>query len=198
MRKLGFIPFILACTITAALRRGLSRPRGSLHRAQAAGSATDMSRASRRRAEPGTGPAVSSSTTAAVARHHRARLVAKSPPDGYTIAWGPIGALAITRHMVAKLPYDIDSATSSRSPCGARASDAGGVAAIAGQFGAGADRLRQKESRQTFECIVEQRLARPCRRRAVQIHDRHGDRAHSLIAAARWRFNDLIARPCRL
>ncbi len=35
-------------------------------------------------------------------------LVAKSPPDGYTIGMGPIGALAITRHMVAKLPYNIE------------------------------------------------------------------------------------------
>ena len=35
-------------------------------------------------------------------------LVAKSSPDGYTIGLGPIGALAITRHMVAKLPYDIE------------------------------------------------------------------------------------------
>jgi len=35
-------------------------------------------------------------------------LVAKSPPDGYTIGMGPIGALAITRHMVAKLPYTIE------------------------------------------------------------------------------------------
>ena len=35
-------------------------------------------------------------------------LVAKSPPDGYTIGMGPIGALAITRHMVAKLPYVIE------------------------------------------------------------------------------------------
>jgi len=34
--------------------------------------------------------------------------VAKSPPDGYTIGMGPIGALAITRHMVSKLPYDIE------------------------------------------------------------------------------------------
>lgn len=33
--------------------------------------------------------------------------VAKAPPDGYTIGMGPIGAMAITRHMVAKLPYDI-------------------------------------------------------------------------------------------
>jgi tripartite-type tricarboxylate transporter receptor subunit TctC len=35
-------------------------------------------------------------------------LVAKSPPDGYTIGMGPIGALAITRHIVAKLPYNIE------------------------------------------------------------------------------------------
>jgi tripartite-type tricarboxylate transporter receptor subunit TctC len=34
--------------------------------------------------------------------------VAKSVPDGYTIGQGPVGALAITRHMVAKLPYDIE------------------------------------------------------------------------------------------
>jgi tripartite-type tricarboxylate transporter receptor subunit TctC len=34
--------------------------------------------------------------------------VAKAAPDGYTIGLGPIGALAITRHMVAKLPYDIE------------------------------------------------------------------------------------------
>jgi tripartite-type tricarboxylate transporter receptor subunit TctC len=35
-------------------------------------------------------------------------LTAKSPPDGYTLCMGPIGALAITRHMVAQLPYDIE------------------------------------------------------------------------------------------
>ena len=35
-------------------------------------------------------------------------LVAKSAPDGYTIGMGPIGAMAITRHMVEKLPYDIE------------------------------------------------------------------------------------------
>jgi len=35
-------------------------------------------------------------------------LTAKSPPDGYTLGMGPIGALAITRHLVAPLPYDIE------------------------------------------------------------------------------------------
>ena len=33
---------------------------------------------------------------------------AKAAPDGYTIGMGPVGAMAITRHMVAKLPYDIE------------------------------------------------------------------------------------------
>jgi tripartite-type tricarboxylate transporter receptor subunit TctC len=35
-------------------------------------------------------------------------LTAKAEPDGYTLGMGPIGALAITRHMVPKLPYDIE------------------------------------------------------------------------------------------
>lgn len=35
-------------------------------------------------------------------------FVAKAAPDGYTIGIGPVGALAITRHMVEKLPYDIE------------------------------------------------------------------------------------------
>src|SRR3954468_2970121 len=34
--------------------------------------------------------------------------VAKAAPHGYTIGLGPVGALAITRHMVGKLPYDIE------------------------------------------------------------------------------------------
>src|SRR5437588_5153690 len=35
-------------------------------------------------------------------------MTAKAEHDGYTICMGPIGGLAITRHMVAKLPYDIE------------------------------------------------------------------------------------------
>src|SRR5579863_6479176 len=34
-------------------------------------------------------------------------LTAKAPPDGYTICLGPIGALAISPHLVKNLPYDI-------------------------------------------------------------------------------------------
>lgn len=35
-------------------------------------------------------------------------LTAKADPDGYTIGMGPVGGLAISRHMVARLPYDIE------------------------------------------------------------------------------------------
>ena len=73
--------------------------------------------------------------------------VAKAAPDGYTIGQGPVGALAITRHMVAKLPYDIERdlqpvalvttgymllAVSPKTPL---------------HLGKRADRLRQEESR---------------------------------------------------
>lgn len=34
-------------------------------------------------------------------------LTAKSAPDGYTLCMGPIGALAISPHLVKNLPYDI-------------------------------------------------------------------------------------------
>jgi tripartite-type tricarboxylate transporter receptor subunit TctC len=34
-------------------------------------------------------------------------LTAKAPPDGYTLCMAPIGALALTPHMVSNLPYDI-------------------------------------------------------------------------------------------
>ena len=34
-------------------------------------------------------------------------IVAKAPPDGYTIGIGPVGALAISPNMVERLPYDL-------------------------------------------------------------------------------------------
>ena len=34
-------------------------------------------------------------------------LVARAPPDGYTIGYGPIGALAISPHIVRKLAFDV-------------------------------------------------------------------------------------------
>ena len=34
-------------------------------------------------------------------------LVAKAAPDGYTLGMGPVGALAISPNMVAKMPYNV-------------------------------------------------------------------------------------------
>jgi tripartite-type tricarboxylate transporter receptor subunit TctC len=34
-------------------------------------------------------------------------IVAKAAPDGYTLGMGPVGALAISPNMIAKVPYDI-------------------------------------------------------------------------------------------
>jgi tripartite-type tricarboxylate transporter receptor subunit TctC len=34
-------------------------------------------------------------------------LVAKAAPDGYTLGMGPVGALAISPNMMAKMPYDV-------------------------------------------------------------------------------------------
>jgi tripartite-type tricarboxylate transporter receptor subunit TctC len=35
-------------------------------------------------------------------------IVAKAPPDGYTIGIGPVGALAISPNMVERLPYNLE------------------------------------------------------------------------------------------
>ena len=74
-------------------------------------------------------------------------LVAKSAPDGYTIGMGPIGALAITRHMVAKLPYDIERDLQPIALVVKRPPAARGVALAAGELGEGTDRVREEESR---------------------------------------------------
>lgn len=34
-------------------------------------------------------------------------LIAKAPPDGYTIGYAPIGALVISPHMVRQVPFDV-------------------------------------------------------------------------------------------
>ena len=108
MRKFGLIPFMFAC-MTGARRRRISRSPDPVHR-----SAGGRQRHRQRRppawrgAQPGAGPAVIVDDRPGGALTIGLDLVAKSPPDGYTIGMGPIGALAITRHMVAKLPYDIE------------------------------------------------------------------------------------------
>ena len=109
---------------------------------------------------------------------------------------GPIGALAITRHMVAKLPYDIERdfqpiALVARGHLLLAVSPQLPVHSVQG-----ADRLCQGEPRQADQRFVEQRLARPCRRRAVQVHDRHQYRARAL-SGRRAGDQRPDRRPCR-
>ncbi|HEX5507077.1 MAG TPA: tripartite tricarboxylate transporter substrate binding protein [Pseudolabrys sp.] len=76
---------------------------------QAAGSATDtLARLVAATAGPELGQTIVVDDRPGGALTLGLDLLAKSPPDGYTIGMGPIGALAITRHMIAKLPYNIE------------------------------------------------------------------------------------------
>ena len=114
-------------------------------------------------------------------------IVAKAPPDGYTIGIGPVGALAISPNMVARLPYDILQGLPADRADQPRASAARGCADIGLQIGQGTGRQGEEKSRQADQCFVGQRLARPRRRRTVQVHDRHRRSCTCRIAAARRR-----------
>jgi tripartite-type tricarboxylate transporter receptor subunit TctC len=119
-------------------------------------------------------------------------LTAKADPDGYTICMGPIGALAITRHMVAKLPYDIER---DFQPIALVARGHMLLAVAPGRAVQDVAELidyREEESRQAVERVIEQRLARPCRRRAVQ--DMSGTEiVHIPYRGGAAAINDLIA-----
>ena len=109
MRKLALIPFILAGMTGAASAADYPDHSIRLIVPQAAGSATDTTaRILAAELSKELGQLVIVDDRPGGALTLGLDLVAKSPPDGYTIGMGPIGALAITRHMVAKLPYDIE------------------------------------------------------------------------------------------
>ncbi len=108
MRRLLFAALALACTFSAARAEYPDRPI-RLIVPQAAGSATDnLARLLAAVLGPELGQTVIIEDRPGGALTIGLDLVAKSAPDGYTLGMGPIGALAITRHMVKKLPYDIE------------------------------------------------------------------------------------------
>jgi len=109
MRRLGLIVFILVCTVAAGSAADYPDHPIRFIVPQAAGSATDtIARILGAELSIELGQQVIVDDRPGGALTIGLDLVAKSPPDGYTIGMGPIGALAITRHMVAKLPYDIE------------------------------------------------------------------------------------------
>ena len=108
MRYLALIAVVIAATIGAARADYPDHPIRFIV-PQAAGSATDnVARILASVIGPELGQPVIVDDRPGGALTLGLDLVAKSPPDGYTIGMGPIGALAITRHMVAKLPYVIE------------------------------------------------------------------------------------------
>ncbi len=114
-------------------------------------------------------------------------LVAKAAPDGYTLGMGPVGALAISPNMVAKMPYDIlrdfqPVAQLTRGHLLLAVSPKSDIRSVQELIARGEEISRQADQR-----VVGQRFARPCRRRAVQGHDRHRTSCTCRIAAARRR-----------
>ena len=76
---------------------------------QAPGSATDvLARLIASELEPQIGQSIVVENKPGGALTTGMLFTAKAPPDGYTLAVGPIGALAITRHLVKELPYVIE------------------------------------------------------------------------------------------
>jgi tripartite-type tricarboxylate transporter receptor subunit TctC len=109
MRSLRLFPLLLACVFaTGAAAQYPDKPI-KLIVPQAAGSATDtVARILGAELAKEVGQQIIIDNRPGGALTLGVDLTAKADPDGYTICMGPIGALAINRHMVAKLPYDIE------------------------------------------------------------------------------------------
>ena len=108
MRRLALIVLLLTCTIATVARAEFPDRAIHLIVPQAAGSATDtVARILTAALGDEIGQQVIVDDRPGGALTVGLDLTAKAPPDGYTLCMGPIGALAITPHLVAKLPYDI-------------------------------------------------------------------------------------------
>ena len=109
MRMLRMIPILLACVFATGAAAEYPDKPIRLVVPQAPGSATDtVARILGAELGKEIGQQIVIDNRPGGALTLGLDLTAKADPDGYTICMGPIGALAITRHMVAKLPYDIE------------------------------------------------------------------------------------------
>jgi tripartite-type tricarboxylate transporter receptor subunit TctC len=108
MRRLGLLTSLFVMFATAAFAEYPDHPIRMIV-PQAAGSATDTAaRILANELQRELGQTIIVDDRPGGALTLGLDLVAKSAPDGYTIGMGPIGGLAITRHMVAKMPFDIE------------------------------------------------------------------------------------------
>jgi tripartite-type tricarboxylate transporter receptor subunit TctC len=109
MRFLRLIPLLFACAFATGAAAQYPDKTIKLIVPQAAGSATDtVARILGAELAKEVGQQIIIDNRPGGALTLGVDLTAKADPDGYTICMGPIGALAINRHMVAKLPYDIE------------------------------------------------------------------------------------------
>ena len=107
MRRLGLIAFAIGCAVTAAAAEYPDHPIRFIV-PQAPGSNTDLyARVIGAEMGKSLGQNLIVENRPGGAFVIGLDAIAKSPPDGYTIGVGLIGGMALTPHMVAKLPYDV-------------------------------------------------------------------------------------------
>ncbi len=108
MRRLQPIFAIIACVLTSAAHAQYPDHSIRLVVPQAAGSATDtIARVFAAALGQELGQQVIVDDRPGGALTVGLDIVAKSPPDGYTLCMAPIGAMTMAPHLVEHLPYDI-------------------------------------------------------------------------------------------
>ncbi len=107
MRRLGLVAFAFACAVTSAAAEYPDHPIRFIV-PQAPGSNTDLyARVIGAEMGKSLGQNLIIENRPGGAFVIGLDAIAKAPPDGYTIGVGLIGGMALTPHMVAKLPYDV-------------------------------------------------------------------------------------------
>ena len=169
---------MMLATPFAAAQTPLSEQAGAHRRAVPAGGTTDiLARAVAQKLTEAWGQPVIVDNRPGAGGNIGAELVAKSPPDGYTLLMGTVGTHAINASLYAKMPYDhvkdfVPVVLVAGVPNVLVVNPVG-----AGEFGAGADRVREGESGQAQLRVVGQRHVDPPVRRALQGDDRRPDGA---------------------
>jgi len=109
MRRLTFIAVLFACTIATSARAEFPDRPIHLIVPQAAGSASDtVARVFAAALGTEIGQQIVVDDRPGGALTVGLEIVAKSAPDGYTLGMAPIGAMTMSPHLVARLPYSIE------------------------------------------------------------------------------------------